>query len=510
MDTALIETRFGKVRGADLGPTLVWKGIPYASPPVGPLRFQPPQPPAAWGGIRDATAFGPIAPQLPFLLANGSLEVAMPEPQSEDCLYLNIWAPHPDGQKRPVMVWVHGGALINGSGSQSDYDGATFAERGDLVLVTINYRLGILGFLALEELAGATYAASGNRGLLDQIAALQWVREHIAAFGGDPNNVTIFGESAGALSIAMLFGMPAARGLFQRAILESGPLHMVQQQQAATQTSKKVLEFLGLESAKVTELNTLPLEALLKAQARLMQYDPIDGIQPHIDGVHLVETPVQALARGAGKDITLMVGTNRDEATLFTETVTGEKPASALSTNAIPSAIRKRIFKILRAYSPNTIALWRSLGRAALRLPDEQMQQMIVQIFTDYAARIPTIRLAEQHVQQGERIWMYRFDWPSPLRTFGACHALELQFVWDKLESAHFRILLGDNPPRDLAQHMQHAWIAFARTGDPNIPELPFWQAYDVTQRPTMIFDAVCHTLNDPQAHQRAVWEGLL
>jgi para-nitrobenzyl esterase len=205
-----IETQYGKVLGTDLGAVLAWKGIPYARPPVGKLRFCPPQPPEPWAGTRDATAFGPIAPQLPFLLANGTLEVNMPESQDEDCLYLNIWAPQPETRKRPVMVWLHGGSFLNGSGSQSDYDGANFAEQGDLILVTLNYRLGVLGFLYLEELMGETATSSGNYGLLDQIAALRWVHENIPAFGGDPDNVTLFGESAGAISIALLLAMPEA------------------------------------------------------------------------------------------------------------------------------------------------------------------------------------------------------------------------------------------------------------------------------------------------------------
>ena len=510
MEKTIVETRFGKVRGADLGPVMVWKGIPYASPPIGARRFQPSQPPEPWAGVRDATTFGPIAPQLPFRLANESLEIAMPEPQSEDCLYLNIWAPPPDGQKRPVMVWLHGGALLNGSGSQSDYDGAAFAEQGDLVLVTINYRLGILGFLSLEELGGEAYASSGNGGLLDQIAAFQWVQENIAAFGGDPANVTAFGESAGAISIAMLLGMPAARGLFQRAILESGPANIVQGKEAATQTTRKLLEILGLEPKDVAMLSALPAEKLLEAQARLIKDSRLGGIQPFLDGKNLVETPLQALTRGAVKDIALVIGTNRDEARLFTETITGEKREAAVSADAISPAIRKKLPKILRTYSKSTIAFWLSVGRFILRIPDERSRDLLLAALTDYAARIPAIRLAEQQAQQGGRVWMYRFDWPSPHLKFGACHALELPFVWNTLESASLRILLGTYPPRDLARRMQGAWMAFARSGDPNIPEPPPWPAYDLEQRATMIFDEACQVVNDPQAAERQIWEGLL
>jgi para-nitrobenzyl esterase len=515
MDKTIIETRFGPVRGADLGSVMVWKAIPYAAPPVGARRFQRPAPPEPWAEARDATHFGPIAPQAPFRLANGTLNVAMPEPQSEDCLYLNIWAPQPDGQRRPVMVWLHGGALLNGSGSQADYDGASFAARGDLVVVTLNYRLGVLGFLALEEVGGATIGASANCGLLDQVAALQWVRENIAAFGGDPTNVTAFGESAGAICIAMLLGMPAARGLFRRAILQSGPATLVEEKAAATRKARKFLDILGLEANDIATLTTIPTEQVLAAQATLIKDGRLGGIQPYVDGKHLVETPMQALARGGAKDIALLIGTNRDEARLFTETITGEKrePPIAMSAGALPPAIRKQGPTILRTYSKNVVAYWLAVGRAALKLPsdgNDGLRALLLAAVTDYAARIPAIRMAEQQTQQGGQVWMYRFDWPSPLLAFGACHALELPFVWNTLDAPTFRLLLGAHPPRHLAQGMHDAWIAFARSGDPNSAELPSWPTYDLDRRSTMIFDDVCQVINDPQAAQREVWRGLL
>ena len=474
---------------------MAWKGIPYASPPIGERRFQPPQPPDPWTGIRDATAFGPVAPQLPFLVANGTLEIEMPEPQSEDCLYLNIWAPHPDGRKRPVMVWVHGGALLNGSGSQSDYDGARFAEQGDLILVTINYRLGVLGFLYLAELAGEAYASAGNCGLLDQIAAFQWVRENISAFGGDPDTITTFGFSAGAISIALLLGMPAARGLFQRAILESPLGNEMPNTGAANQKARMLLEILGLEISQIASLSTMPLEQLLAAQAHLLTDGRLGAIQPVLDGENLLETPLQALARGAAKDVALPIGTNRDEARLFTETITGEKRASPLTSTLVPSVLGTNALKILRTYA---------------KISEDRWQDFLLEVVNDYAGHIPVIRLAEQQVRQGGQVWMYRFDWPSPHLSFGACHALEVPFVWNRQESAMLQVLLGANPPRDLARRMQAAWMSFARTGDPGVPELLSWPAYDLERRATMIFHEVSQVIDDPQAVERQVWDGVL
>src|SRR5260370_2703418 len=311
------------MQAMNLGPVIAGKGIPSAAPPVGSRRFQPPQPPDPWTGIRDATAFGPVARRLTFRVAKGTLEIEMPEPQSEACLYLNIWAPHPDGRKRPVMVWVHGGALLNGSGSQSDYDGARFAEQGDLILVTINYRLGVLGFLYLAELAGEAYASAGNCGLLDQIAAFQWVRENISAFGGDPDTITTFGFSAGAIRLVLLLGMPAARGLFQRWRLAKPLGNEMPDTGAPNQKATTVLDILGLEISQIASLSTMPLEQLLTAQAHLLTDGRLGAIQPVLDGENLIETPLQALAPGAAHAVVLPIDTNRDEARLFTVTITG-------------------------------------------------------------------------------------------------------------------------------------------------------------------------------------------
>jgi hypothetical protein len=261
----VVETRRGAVRGVTEGGLAVFRGLPFARPPVGPLRFEPPGSPESWSGVRDAARFGPSAAQNGALV--GPLMSLGITRTGEDCLYLNVWTPGADRGRRPVLVWIHGGAFILGSGSQMLYDGATLARRGDVVVVTINYRLGALGFLRLRDRFGERLPASGNEGLLDQVAALEWVRDEIAAFGGDPGNVTIFGESAGAMSCATLLGVPRARGLFHRAILQSGAANFLWPPDTAGRVADQLLADLAVGSPE--ELRALPAARLLAAQRRL-------------------------------------------------------------------------------------------------------------------------------------------------------------------------------------------------------------------------------------------------
>ncbi|MGH2481948.1 MAG: carboxylesterase/lipase family protein, partial [Ktedonobacteraceae bacterium] len=368
---------------------------------------------------------------------------------------------------RPVMVWIHGGSFVIGPGS--GYNGAGFAQPGDVVVVTLNYRLGVLGFLHLDELAGDAYTSSGNCGLLDQVAALQWVHENIAAFGGDPGNVTIFGESAGAWSVGSLLAMPAAKGLFQRAILQSGAAHAIQDSAAATKTARAYLDLLGVGTDELARLADLPLEALLAAQTSLLAGNPLAGIRPVVDGKDIPESPVQAIARGAAKDVAVLIGTNRHEMKLF---------VSDSSESTLDPGIAQRIL------GERTVEVFTTYAAAQ---PGADMREIGLDMFTDYTFRIPAIRLAEAQAGQSAPVWMYRFDWPSPNARFGACHALELPFVWNNLATSVFRVLTGDNPPQELANSMHAAWIAFAHTGNPNTPGLPHWPAYNIDRRATML-----------------------
>lgn len=490
MTTTLVETAYGKVQGAQDGDVLVWKGIPFAQPPLGALRFQAPQPPLSWSGVRETTHFGLVAPQ-PAMDAGG-LPGGQQEPMGEDCLYLNVWSPGADQAKRPVLVWIHGGSFLTGSGSTPWYDGAAFAAHGDVVVVTVNYRLGALGFLYLGDVGGEQYARS-NYGILDQVAALQWVHENIAAFGGDAQNVTVFGESAGAMSVGTLMGMPAANGLFQKAILQSGASGNVFDREQATRRTTKFLDALGLQRGQLAQLAEVPLEQLVVAQAKLVSGTAGLAFSPVVDGTSLPTRPMEAIAHGSAAHVTTLIGTNRDEMRLFTAFDPKQgQPDEALLRRYFGTHA-EQVMATYRAHTDSPVAAWND-------------------ILTDRTFRIPAIRLAEQQVAMGARVWMYRFDWSTSVLNglLGACHALEIPFVWDNLHQKGVRAFTGDSPLRQpLADRIHSAWILFAQHGDPNTPVLPEWAAYNLEQRTTMIFDETCWIAHDPQGDERRLWNGV-
>ncbi len=497
--SALVETAYGKLQGSDESGVQVWKGVPFAAPPVGALRYRPPQPPAAWGGVREATAFSPTAPQLPSPLNN--LFGREQQPSSEDCLYLNIWSPAADGARRPVLFWIHGGAFTGGSGSTPWYDGAAFARNGDVVVVTTNYRLGLLGFLHLADLGGEPFAATGNLGILDQVAALRWVKENIAAFGGDPDNVTIFGESAGGMSVGTLLGTPSAQGLFHKAILQSGAAHNVRGREAATQVAREALKLLEVDESNVERMRELSVEQILAGQAKLAVSRASGGLfaQPVVDGDVLPRPPLEAVANGAAAGVPLLVGTNLDEMKLFFAMDPGMASEEGFRARAAAQAGAETFAKLADAYVA---------GR-----PNESTVEAWTHLLSDHLFRIPAIRLAETQEKQGTPAWMYRFDYQSPALggRLGACHALEIPFVWNNLNAPGSTNFTGERPDRQpLADRMQAAWIAFARAGDPNADGLPSWPAYEPGSRATMIFDVDCRVENDPNGAERRLWDGLL
>jgi para-nitrobenzyl esterase len=491
MSSNIVETRFGKVQGTSDGSVSIWKGIPYAQPPLGHLRFHAPQVPQPWAGVRDATHAGLASIQDDRL---NRVFGGKPEPSGEDCLYLNIWSPGADEKRRPVLFWIHGGGFVNGSSSTPTYSGSAFVRNGDVVVVTINYRLGALGFLNLDSSGGAEKGFSSNCGLLDQIAALQWVRENIANFGGDPDNITVFGESAGAMSIGVLLAMPEAKGLFNRAILESGAAQNVLNAERAARIADKLLAALNVND--IDALLDIPAEQILEAQNQVSKATTGLAFQPCVDGRTLPEKPHDAIARGSADGVALLIGTNRDEMRLFTMTDPSQATFDQRSLDLQFGPKAKEVARVYQAANPG-----------------ESLSDAWIDILTDRTFRIPAIHLAERQIRRGTPVWMYRFDWATP--AFGgvlkSCHALELPFVWDNLDKPGLSLFTqGATGVQPLADVMNAAWIAFARSGNPNIPALPNWPEYDLQTRPTMIFNVQSEVVNDPQSAERKLWDEVL
>lgn len=494
MRTTLVETTYGKVRGYEQGAITVWKGIPFALAPSAHRRFLPPQPPQPWSGVLDATRFGPAALQSARL---GNASAIGGRSTSENCLSLNIWSPGADGQKRPVMVYIHGGGFVIGSASEPLYDGTSFATQHDIVVVTCNYRLGLLGFLYLGDLAGDPYT-QGNAALFDQIAALQWVHDNIPSFGGDPDQVTIMGESAGAMSIGNLLAMPAARGLFERAILESGACSsMLLTREQATSLTQMVLKKLDLPASRILALREMPAETLLTVQEEVdRQWRGIEAFAPVIDGVTLPKHPLELIAQGASLPVPLLIGSNRDEWRLFTVLLGGNMEEVKADLNQIFGAAIEQVHEIY------------TQGRA-----DKAPDLAWIDMQGDRVFRIPAIRQAEAQVRQGAPVWMYRFDWASPLSggELGACHGLEMPFVWNSLHTPFAQFLLGDaiTQIEPLVERIHATWAMFIRTGNPTTAALADWPRYELTHRATMLLDEVSQVVENPQAELFPLWEAV-
>lgn len=482
-------TTTGAVRGTSDGRVLAFKGIPYAAPPVGARRFLSPAPAAPWSGVRDALEYDASCPQ-----SSARPEGWSPEPSlSEDCLYLNVWTPACDGRARPVMVWLHGGGFSIGSGSWPVYDGTALARRGDVVVVTVNHRLGIFGYLHLREIAGPEFASSGNAGMLDLVAALEWVRDNVIAFGGDPSNVTIFGESGGGVKVSTLMTMPAARGLFHRAVVQSGPgLRSRVAAGQATELAKQVVADLATGTKSVQELQSVAADKLLGFHAKLGRR-AMFSFSPVIDEVDLPEHPGDAIKNGTAVDVPLIIGCNRDEATLFLAMESGLEALTVLDGDHVPPRL-----KSLGEHARPIIETYRRTR------PDASPRDLLVAIETDRMMRIPSIELAERKLAGGKApVFMYLFCWAAgPL---GSAHGYEIPFVFDNARPPVMPESVGRG---DLAAQMSDAWIAFARNGAPDHPGIPHWPAYSLQNRATMIFDrdAVC-VQNDPSGEERAAWQ---
>lgn len=499
--STIVTTTYGKLGGLEQDRLAVFKGIPFAAPPVGARRWLPPQKPAPWEGTRDARKFGAACPQLPLpSVVLGGMQIE--ERQSEDCLYLNVWSPKADNKRRPVMVWIHGGAFRIGSGAQMIYDGSSLARRGDVVVVTINYRLGPFGFLRLADLTNGKIPASGNEGLLDQVAALEWVRDNIAQFGGDPANVTVFGESAGAMSIGALLAMPAARGLFHKAIPQSGACHIGRPAGRANLYAEKIVAGSGATARNADSMRALTVEKLLRAtlQPDGRTENPELGMSAYqlvLDGRHLPGVPIQHVAHGSAPEVPILVGSTLDEMRLFTVV----DPRNARLDR---DQLNHRVGEMLGAEIADQLINKYREARGSRGEPVTPLE-ILSAVETDRVFRMPAIKLAESQLVHQPGVFNYLFTWRSPMMegALGSCHALELGFVFGTYDRPAMKQFFGAGPEAaNLASHMQDAWTAFARSGDPG------WSPYRGSRRTTMSFDAKSHAVDAPREGERLAWEG--
>ncbi|MFC1948037.1 carboxylesterase/lipase family protein [Chloroflexota bacterium] len=499
-ENPVVQTKSGKLRGKFEDGLYAFRGVPYAAPPVGKLRWMPPAPLESWDGVRPAEKFGPISLQQVMQMSFTGREPEN-EPQSEDCLYLNIWSPGLDDEKRAVMVWIHGGGYSMGSGSSRMHPGDILPKRGDVVIVTINYRLGVLGFLNLKEVTGGKISATGNEGLLDQVAAVKWVCDNIAAFGGDPDNITVFGESAGAMSIGGLLAMPAAKGIFQKAILQSGA-NTVRPLDEAVKVTNLFLKEFGISAGDTDALISLTPEEIIKGQQAFglgIQQDGIKGApsQPVVEGNVLPDYPLDAIADGSARDVITLSGSNLDEMKIFQMTRPG-------STNPNESEIVTRLESLLPSeYIPGLISAYRDARKK--RGMDVGPHEILTAIQTDLQFKMPGIRVAEAQSALNQPAYNYLFTWESAIPGMGACHALDVGFVFGNM-TEEFQ---GTGPEADkLSGIIQDAWLSFAKTGNPSCVSSGEWPSYR-DDRKTMVLGRKCYVEDAPYEEERRAWDNI-
>jgi para-nitrobenzyl esterase len=491
----IVQTKQGKLAGQTSKSSYSFLGIHYGADTGGQNRFLPPQPVQSWSGVKKADQMGNRCPQ-PVINMPGEMGTVLSFsdlPTSEDCLVLNVWTPHVhDHAKRAVMVWLHGGGFFLGSGGDKYYEGSNLAGKNDVVVVTLNHRLAAFGYLYLGNEAGPAYADSQLVGMLDIVQALQWVKDNIAQFGGDPNNVTIFGQSGGGSKVSALTAMPSAHGLFQKGIIESGAAVHLGSIADATVTRDKVLANLGLKSVDMDKLRSVSTQDLMTAGAKA----GLLAFFPAVDGKILPTHPFDPIASPLSAKVPIMVGSTKDEATnVFLTDPTWQTMTDADLIKRVSASVGPEL-------APKVIEMYRS------NAPTDKPMHLWTSIVTDQMFTRSSVLLAERKVEQhAAPVYMYKINWNSPVLggKLRAPHAVELPFVFDNVDVSAG--LVGAGPTQDkMAEMMSRTFAAFAQTGNPNVKGYPHWPAYTLEKRETFIYDVPPQVVSDPNSTYRVFW----